>query len=421
MTRNLGQRLLEEGLITRFALDQVRAKVGPKEEVSDALVAHGAIQEADLLRFLARELNTRFVSSDKLAAAIVPALVLAVVPVAKAEACCALPIALQADRRVLSVVMADPQKAHALDELPSVARMQQLNAYVGLPRAIRAAIRKHYYRDSAAFAPAEPAVETACPSCGSPVGEDQLECASCGLLLNPDACSGRREVSEISVVRALMAEPGGDTGRFRNRLAEKTDPKLPVQVDADSVPVLVAGLEEFESRLSPFEAFLVAFSDGESGLGQLAGASGVAEVEVYSVFASLAERGFVRLRPRPSRPPAGPLDPLPSDGSPAEVANLLQQAIALERKGKPESAVALLKQGIARAKQPAPLYNRLAIVVLHQRRDYAEAEELLHRALELEPDNGVYGANLMKVLALAAAHSGKKKVSERTLRRLRRG
>ncbi len=83
--------------------------------------------------------------------------------------------------------------------------------------------------------------------------------------------------------------------------------------------------------------------------------------------------------------------------------NVLQHAVALERSGQFEGAIHVLKRGIERVKNPAPLYNRLALVLLVQRRDYREAEELLRKALEVEPDHAVYQANLYKVISLAAA------------------
>ncbi len=85
--------------------------------------------------------------------------------------------------------------------------------------------------------------------------------------------------------------------------------------------------------------------------------------------------------------------------------NVLQHAVALERSGEIDGAIHVLKRGIARVKNPAALYNRLALILLHQRRDYREAEELLRQALEVEPDHPVYQQNLFKVIALAAAGS----------------
>ena len=89
---------------------------------------------------------------------------------------------------------------------------------------------------------------------------------------------------------------------------------------------------------------------------------------------------------------------------------VLQKAIALERAGDVGAAVELLERAIARFKKPAPLYNKLAIIILNQFRDHDRAEELLKKAVELEPDNAVYQQNLLKVVTLAASRTRKKNV-----------
>jgi hypothetical protein len=61
---------------------------------------------------------------------------------------------------------------------------------------------------------------------------------------------------------------------------------------------------------------------------------------------------------------------------------------------------------VAKSKKPAALYNRLGIVLLKQRRDYRRAEEYLHKAAALEPENAVYQQNYVKVLQLSATASG---------------
>ncbi|MHB8876507.1 MAG: tetratricopeptide repeat protein, partial [Myxococcaceae bacterium] len=73
-----------------------------------------------------------------------------------------------------------------------------------------------------------------------------------------------------------------------------------------------------------------------------------------------------------------------------------------------------------RFKKPGPLYNKLAVIVLNQRHDYARAEELLKKALEQEPDNAVYQQNLFKVVGLAAS-AEKKEPGGGFFSRLRRG
>lgn len=83
--------------------------------------------------------------------------------------------------------------------------------------------------------------------------------------------------------------------------------------------------------------------------------------------------------------------------------------MAFERGGDTERAIQVLERAIAQVKEPAPLYNRLALILINQRRDFHRAEALLTKATELAPDNKVYQQNLFKVVALAAAKTGEQK------------
>jgi len=84
--------------------------------------------------------------------------------------------------------------------------------------------------------------------------------------------------------------------------------------------------------------------------------------------------------------------------------NPLQEAIQLEQNGDLQGAIELLEEAIERSKEPAPLYNRLALVLIKERRDFDRAEELLERAEKLDPVNRTYQSNLQKVLILKTKH-----------------
>jgi Flp pilus assembly protein TadD len=99
--------------------------------------------------------------------------------------------------------------------------------------------------------------------------------------------------------------------------------------------------------------------------------------------------------------------------APQPAFNPLQKAIELERSGDYAGAIRVLELAIARSDDPAPLYNRLAIAVVKERRDLSAAEELLQKALALDPDNEVYRQNLMKVLSMSAALTGRHKMPRR--------
>jgi Flp pilus assembly protein TadD len=95
--------------------------------------------------------------------------------------------------------------------------------------------------------------------------------------------------------------------------------------------------------------------------------------------------------------------------APPKTEDFLQTAIRLERAGDVDRAIEVLKRALERAAAPAPLYNKLALILIQQRKDYSEASTLLERAVELEPNNTVFQQNLMKVVGLAAANTGSRK------------
>ena len=156
MAKKLGERLVEAGLVTTDSISKAleHQKI-TGHRLGDCLVEIGLLQEAALLRFLAAEFQTRFVSAEKLAKARIPTEVLDKVPVRLAEAQNVLPLAIDPERQLLSVVAAEPQNKKLLDEIALVTGMAEVYAYVGLRSTIAAAIRKHYYGDTTAFASLE--------------------------------------------------------------------------------------------------------------------------------------------------------------------------------------------------------------------------------------------------------------------------
>jgi tetratricopeptide (TPR) repeat protein len=97
--------------------------------------------------------------------------------------------------------------------------------------------------------------------------------------------------------------------------------------------------------------------------------------------------------------------------------------VRLEREGQVDRAIELLKRGLSKASAPAPLYNKLALILVSQRKDYLEAAELLERAVELEPRNAVFQQNLLKVVGMAASAPDSRSKKQRGLldRLTRRG
>ncbi|WP_241757993.1 tetratricopeptide repeat protein [Myxococcus landrumensis] len=103
-----------------------------------------------------------------------------------------------------------------------------------------------------------------------------------------------------------------------------------------------------------------------------------------------------------------PLDaPVPiATNSPEDI---LQRAVRLERSGHVDRAIQVLSKAIDQTPEAAVLLSKLALILVHQRKDYAQAAKLLERAVELEPGNTVFQQNLLKVAALSAAASGQHK------------
>src|SRR5690348_17095649 len=110
MAKKLGERLVEAGIATPEA---VQSALGHQRvtghKLGDCLVEMGLVGEQALLRFLAAEFKTRFVSTEKLARAKIHTEVLDRVPVRLAETHLFLPLAIDPERKVLSIVAAEPQ------------------------------------------------------------------------------------------------------------------------------------------------------------------------------------------------------------------------------------------------------------------------------------------------------------------------
>ncbi len=158
----LGERLIASGLITREALAQALElqRSSPGIRVGDCLLSLRLISEQTLLRFLAAEFETRYVSAEKLAKVKVDAMVLDQVPVRFAESQLIFPILFDEERRCLSVIMAEPQNVAAIEELKIVANLTDAVVFVGTRASLIAAIRRHYYGDSAAFDDLDPLKDT---------------------------------------------------------------------------------------------------------------------------------------------------------------------------------------------------------------------------------------------------------------------
>ncbi|MCY1031829.1 general secretion pathway protein GspE [Corallococcus sp. BB11-1] len=475
MTRKLGEQLVLAGVLTPELLSRALARQQETgQKLGECLVRLG-VDETPVLRLLAQELKTRFVSTEKLAQAKVDAALLERVPVRLAEGFDFMPLRLVQD--VLYVAISEPQRARALEEVAKTVGVAQVLPFVALRRSIRAAIRKHYYADAHAFE--HPPEDLVCPHCGAPSKPGDFQCARCELLLV-------RSVEElpprdnVSLVRALLTQPEqtGARGTPRPPQAEATR-VVSFQAKAKAGgppvrPVIVGGLDIARMNLSPFEAYVLSLVDGRTALSEMALITQVTEVELRALFESLSERGVTKLvgtlasaeaevrgevaavpaRTAPaaaststalaaaSAPAAAARSAAPgasvaatrTQGSLPSVSlagalaakpaapraedpreEVLQRVVRLERAGKMAEALDLLERSIALLPQPAPLYNRMGMIVLNHQRDYTRASAFFQKAADLEPENSVYTMNLYSVLCLTAdaTNAGQKKKPKR--------
>jgi len=146
-------KMASSGLITAEQRESVLSGVHSLgERFEEAILDRAILDEAQLLRFLATEYQTRFVSTDKLAKANIDRSVLQKVPQKFAEQRTVFPIMLDAATSTLSIVTPDPDDPSLIQELKVAAAVKQVQLFVGRPRAVKAAITKAYNGDIHAFA-----------------------------------------------------------------------------------------------------------------------------------------------------------------------------------------------------------------------------------------------------------------------------
>lgn len=449
MARKLGEQLVSEGVLKPDTLARaLERQKATGQKLGECLVRLG-VDETPVLRLLAQEFKTRFVSTAKLAQAKIDPSLLEKVPVRLAEGFDFVPLRLD-DAGVLYVAIAEPQRQRAIEEIARTAGVKQVLPFVAVRRSIRAAIRKHYYADAQAFEHMPD--DEACPHCGAPVLKDDFQCERCELLLIRSS-EELQQRDNVSLVRALIATPDRKitTERPVHPLMDKTrasgyahDPER-----SKLVPIITGGLLSFVQKpLHPFEAYVLSFVDGKTPVSDIAKVTNLADVELHAIFESLCEREITQLTPPPEKPapapkpapearrsqsavkavrtpapapvstpaPTPPVAPTPAPkpvmASPAD--GVIQRAVQLERSGKIEEAIEVLEQGISKLPQPAPLYNRLGMILLNQRKDYKRASALFQKAADIDPDNSAYMMNLYTVLSLTAdATNPGKKVKRR--------
>jgi response regulator RpfG family c-di-GMP phosphodiesterase len=147
------ERLFADGYITAEAQEaalNLIARTG--DRVEEVVLELKAMDEAALLKYLAALHKTRFVSTEKLAKADIDRITLDKVPKKLAERDTMFPVLYDAQTATLSVVTPDPDNAPALHDIQLASGVKEVRAFVGRPRAVKAAISKAYNGDIHAFA-----------------------------------------------------------------------------------------------------------------------------------------------------------------------------------------------------------------------------------------------------------------------------
>ncbi|MCZ7530927.1 MAG: ATPase, T2SS/T4P/T4SS family [Acidimicrobiia bacterium] len=140
---NLGTLLLEQGLVTKAALDAALSQ----QPVSDKplgriLIENGAITEIDLMRTLAQQVGLDFVDLNDYS---IDASVVSRIPEALARRYQALPVRFENDELV--VVMSDPSNVFAMDDIRAITG-SSIRTVVATSEQIADAIERFYRLDT---------------------------------------------------------------------------------------------------------------------------------------------------------------------------------------------------------------------------------------------------------------------------------
>jgi response regulator RpfG family c-di-GMP phosphodiesterase len=147
-----GEKLIQAGVIDQAQLDgALRHQEQTGQRLGEALLELGYISEQDLLHHLAKEFNTQYVSSKKLATLVVEPDLLELIPAKLAESHLVFPILQDRKNNQLGVVSCEPQGFEGLEEARIISGMEKVRVYVAQRDAVRALIKKHYQGDVHAF------------------------------------------------------------------------------------------------------------------------------------------------------------------------------------------------------------------------------------------------------------------------------
>jgi response regulator RpfG family c-di-GMP phosphodiesterase len=169
-SERIARRLLSEGRIGQDVHDAaMRQRHTSGVRFEEALVEAG-LSEEQLLRMLAEMYRVQYISTAKLSAASVDKRTLGLVPAAIAEARQVVPVLLDRQKSILTVVTADPDDLEALKDLELATQVRTVRALVARPAAVRAAVDKFYGGNEFAFS----ALKDESIGAAQPAGRDPI-------------------------------------------------------------------------------------------------------------------------------------------------------------------------------------------------------------------------------------------------------
>jgi response regulator RpfG family c-di-GMP phosphodiesterase len=124
-----------------------RSGASPEE----ALIETAILPEPELLKFLAKIYNTRFVSTERLAKADIDPATLGTVPRKLAEQFQVFPVLYDSANKILSVVTPDAGNLEISRQVSVASNAREVRMFVARPAAVKAAIMKFYGGDIHAF------------------------------------------------------------------------------------------------------------------------------------------------------------------------------------------------------------------------------------------------------------------------------
>lgn len=145
---SLGDVCAQLGLLNPEQVSAVHLAAGPHERFVDAAVRLGLLDDEGRARALAQALRLNLVPGDRVASLSIRGSVLALVPPEVARAHLVVPTFLDAERGVLTLLVADPTDVTGLKAVQIAARAARLRLFVGPKGAIAALVERLYAPDA---------------------------------------------------------------------------------------------------------------------------------------------------------------------------------------------------------------------------------------------------------------------------------